>query len=99
MEYVALTIGGRFLQVATVGDETRLRADGVALGRRSCFERVDLGHDRVALRPFSVRDILRTPFRNDQVQNLYFVLPDMQALWDSMDELETVLQEELVSVV
>jgi phenylalanine-4-hydroxylase len=55
--------------------------------------------DQVALRPFSVRDILRTPFRNDQVQNLYFVLPDMETLWESIDELEQVLAEELVSVV
>jgi hypothetical protein len=50
MHLVALTVGDRFLHVATVDGETRLHADGTSVDRRSCFERVDLGHDRVALR-------------------------------------------------
>ena len=50
MQLVALTLGDRFLQVATADGETRLRADGTSVGRRGCFERLDLGHDRVALR-------------------------------------------------
>ncbi len=51
MHLVALTLGDRFLQVGTADGETRLRADGTSIDRRGCFERVDLGHDRVALRP------------------------------------------------
>jgi hypothetical protein len=50
MQLVALTLDDRVLHVATVDGETRLRADGTSVGRRSCFERLDLGHDRVALR-------------------------------------------------
>jgi hypothetical protein len=50
MEFVALTLGDRFLRVDTVDGETRLHADGTSASRRSCFERIDLGHDRVALR-------------------------------------------------
>jgi hypothetical protein len=50
MQLVALTLGDRLLRVATVDGETRVRADGTSVGRSSCFERLDLGHDRVALR-------------------------------------------------
>jgi hypothetical protein len=50
MQLVALTVGDRFLQVTTADGETRLRADGTSVSRAGSFERVDLGHDRVALR-------------------------------------------------
>ena len=50
MQLVALTVGDRFLRVATADGETRLRAAGTSVVRAGCFERVDLGHDRVALR-------------------------------------------------
>jgi hypothetical protein len=50
MEFVALTLGDRFLRVDTVDGDTRLHADGTSVNRSSCFERLDLGHDRVALR-------------------------------------------------
>lgn len=63
MQLLALTIGDRFLRVATVDGETRLRADGTALGRRSSFERVDLGHDRVALRPVDGGYVAHAPDR------------------------------------
>ena len=63
MQLVALTIGDRFLRLATVDGETRLRADGTAVGRRSCFERVDLGHDRVALRPVDGGYLTHAPDR------------------------------------
>lgn len=51
--------------------------------------------DKVELRPFDIRTILRTPFRNDQVQNLYFVVEDMQDLWESIPALSVILKEEL----
>jgi hypothetical protein len=50
MQLVALTVGDRYLRVVTVDGETRLHADGTSVSRRSCFDRIDLGHDRVALR-------------------------------------------------
>ena len=53
MQLVALTLGDRFLSLATVGGETRLRADATMLTRAGCFERVDLGHDRVAFCPLT----------------------------------------------
>lgn len=63
MQLVALTVGDRHLRVATVDGETRLRADGTAVGRSGCFERVDLGHDRVALRPFDGGYVTHAPDR------------------------------------
>jgi phenylalanine-4-hydroxylase len=49
--------------------------------------------DRVSLRDFSVRDILLTPFRNDEVQNLYFVVNDMNDLWSCLPEAEKMLRD------
>jgi hypothetical protein len=63
MQLVALTIGDRYLRVATVEGETRVHADGTVLGRRSCFERIDLGHDRVALCPVDGGYLTHAPDR------------------------------------
>jgi hypothetical protein len=72
LQLVALTVGDRYLQVATVDAETRLRADGASMGRRSCFERVDLGHDRVALRTVDGGYLTHAPDRG-QSFGLYVV--------------------------
>src|SRR5688500_8318504 len=63
MHYVALTVGDRYFRVATVDGEARLRADGTTLGRRSCLERLELGHDRVALRPLAGGYLTHAPDR------------------------------------
>ncbi|TND07466.1 MAG: phenylalanine-4-hydroxylase [Bacteroidetes bacterium] len=48
--------------------------------------------DAIELRPFDVQEIMQTPFRNDQVQNLYFVVQDMRDLWASIDEAEKIIE-------
>lgn len=63
MQLVALTVGDRFLRVATVDGETRVHADGTTIGAPACFERVDLGHDRVALRTVEGRYLTHAPDR------------------------------------
>ena len=50
MSFVALTSGDTFLRVVGDGHGPVLRADAPALDRDGVFERVDLGHGRVALR-------------------------------------------------
>lgn len=50
-------------------------------------------------RAFSVRDILRTEFRTDVFQPLYFVIQDFEQLYASLTEIEEALQaEQAVSV-
>ena len=63
MQLVALTVGDRFLRMAAVEGETRLYADGISVDRRGCFERVDLGPDRVALRPVDGGYLTHAPDR------------------------------------
>ncbi len=63
MQLVALTLGARYLRVSTVGGEVRLRADGTSLTRHSCLEQIDLGHDRVALRPVDGGYLTHAPDR------------------------------------
>lgn len=47
---------------------------------------------KVTIKPFDVETILQTPFRNNEVQQLYFAAAGMQQLWDSADELEILLE-------
>jgi hypothetical protein len=72
MEFVALTLGDRFLRLDTVDGETRLHAGGASVTRRSCFERIDLGHDRVALRTVDGGYLTHAPDRG-QSFGLYVV--------------------------
>lgn len=50
----------------------------------------------VTVKPFDVETILRTPFRNDEVQQLYFAAENMQQVWNSAAELEVLLEEAAV---
>jgi phenylalanine-4-hydroxylase len=97
----ALALLDRFywftIEFGLLMEENEMRIYGAGL--ISSFGETDhVFSDKVELRPFDVLDILRTPFRNDQVQNLYFVVPDVQTLWDSMADLERILEMELVGV-
>jgi phenylalanine-4-hydroxylase len=47
----------------------------------------------VTVKPFDVATIIRTPFRNDEVQQLYFAAANMQQVWDSSAELEMLLEK------
>ncbi|MFI5150631.1 MAG: phenylalanine 4-monooxygenase [Bacteroidia bacterium] len=46
--------------------------------------------------PYDVRTIMRTTFRTDIFQETYFVVDSFEALYDSLPEIEKVLEEELV---
>lgn len=43
--------------------------------------------------PFSVRDVFDTSFRTDIFQETYFVIDSFEQLWNSLEEIEQVLQE------
>lgn len=45
--------------------------------------------------PFNVQRIFDTDFRTDQYQDTYFVIDSFEQLWNSLDEIERVLQLEL----
>ena len=49
--------------------------------------------DKVGLKNFTVRDVLFTPFRNNEVQQLYFVVNDMNDLWNCLRETENILRD------
>lgn len=42
--------------------------------------------------PFNVKAILATPYRNDQIQNLYFVIDSFGQLYDSLGEVDQTLK-------
>jgi phenylalanine-4-hydroxylase len=45
--------------------------------------------------PFDIRTVMRTGFRTDVFQEIYFVVDSFEALYESLDEMEQVLEEEL----
>lgn len=48
---------------------------------------------RVRHLPFDVRTVFNTPFRTDIFQETYFVIESFEQLWNSLGEIEAVLQE------
>ena len=60
MQLVSLTLDGRHLQPGGAGDR-RLRASTGSLGPGAVFERLDLGHGRVALRTLDGRFLATRP--------------------------------------
>ncbi|CAN5138288.1 hypothetical protein BH09BAC5_BH09BAC5_21540 [soil metagenome] len=49
--------------------------------------------DKVELRKFSVEDVFLQPFHNNEVQNIYFVVENMQELWNCLPEMESFLND------
>ena len=47
--------------------------------------------DKVELRKFTVEDVFLQPFHNNEVQNIYFVVEDINELWNSLEEMEVFL--------
>lgn len=43
---------------------------------------------------FNISEIMNTPFQNDRIQNLYFVIDDFKQLFESLKEIEKVLESE-----
>lgn len=62
MGHVALTLDGRFLRLPGGGTQTtRLRLAGVTIDDEAVFERLDLGHGRIALRTADGRYLAARP--------------------------------------
>jgi phenylalanine-4-hydroxylase len=49
--------------------------------------------DKVELKKFTVKDVLLQPFRNNEVQNLYFVVEEINELWNCLPEVEKMLND------
>lgn len=47
----------------------------------------------VTLPSFDIAEVLRTPFRNNEVQQLYFVVNDLRDLWNCLDAAEQFILE------
>lgn len=60
MTHVALTLDGRHLRLAG-GTDVRLRVGDPVLDRAAVFERLDLGHGRIALRTLDGRYLATHP--------------------------------------
>jgi hypothetical protein len=75
VRHLTITIGGRFLRLHTADGETRVRADGRVIEPAATFERLDLGHGRVALRTLEGQYLTVRP---DQGQGFgLFAEPDL----------------------
>jgi hypothetical protein len=57
----AVTVGGRYLRLDHGQDELRLRADGDVIDATAVFERIELPHDRIALRTLEGRYLAVRP--------------------------------------
>ena len=42
---------------------------------------------------FDIAEIMRTPFQNDRIQDLYFLIESFDQLFNSLDEIRSILQE------
>lgn len=97
-EKAALPLLDRFywftIEFGLLREQGELRIYGAGL-ISSFGEANHIYTDAVELKPFDVETIMHTPFRNDQVQNLYFVVNDMNDLWNSIEEAERVIVREL----
>jgi phenylalanine-4-hydroxylase len=49
--------------------------------------------DKVELRKFSVEDVFLQPFHNNEVQQVYFVVENMDELWNCLPEMEKFLED------
>ena len=61
MAYLTITIGGHYLRLRDTDGEPRLWADGRAIEPDAIFERVELGHGRIALRTLDGRFLTMRP--------------------------------------
>lgn len=50
-------------------------------------------NDNVEIRPFTVRDVLLTPFRNDEVQQLYFEAKNAEDVFNCIPEIEAFIRD------
>ena len=51
--------------------------------------------DKVIHKPFNIAEIMHQDYNNTVMQDLYFVLPSFDALLNSLDEVERILQNEI----
>ena len=70
-------------------DTTRVLGAGII---SSFGETNHVYNDPVEIHPFTVENVLLTPFRNDRVQQLYFEAPDADAVFNCIPETEMFLE-------
>ncbi len=79
------------LEFGLINQNNALKVYGAGLCSSSGeIENAILG--KVEHRPFDVVEILNTPFQNDRIQNLYFVIDSFEDLFKSLGEIENELK-------
>jgi phenylalanine-4-hydroxylase len=48
--------------------------------------------NKVEILPFEIKRILCTPFKNNEIQNTYFILEEMDQLWQCLPETNSFLE-------
>ncbi|MBI3510052.1 MAG: phenylalanine-4-hydroxylase [Bacteroidetes bacterium] len=80
------------IEFGLMKDNSQLRIYGAGI-LSSFGESKHIYSDKVELKKFSIRDVLLQPFHNNEVQNLYFVVEDMNDLWNCIPETEKMLSD------
>ena len=79
------------IEFGLVQESGKLKAYGAGL--ISSFGEVNQIYDEgIELKAFDLMEVFGTPFQNDRVQPLYFVLESMQQLYASLPETEAIIQ-------
>lgn len=51
--------------------------------------------DPIEIKTFDIEEVINTPFKNDEIQNLYFEIESFDQLFDSLEILEDLLEKGL----
>jgi phenylalanine-4-hydroxylase len=82
------------LEFGLIMEEGRLKIYGAGI-ISSVGETRHALSDAPERRPFDVKEILYTPFRNDRIQDKYFVIGSYEELFHSLEEIGRVVQAHL----
>lgn len=87
------------IEFGLIREEDTVRIYGAGL-LSSYGETQHVMHNKtVQWRPFSTHEILFMPFRNDQIQTVYFVLESWQQLSDSLHEAQVIINDFLLGKI
>ncbi len=78
------------IEFGLISEENRLKIFGAGI-ISSFGETVHCLNEKVEVIPFDIRKIVNTPYRNDQIQNTYFVIDSYEQLYQSVP----VVKEEI----
>jgi phenylalanine-4-hydroxylase len=56
----------------------------------SFIESAHIFYNKVVIKPFSLIEVLRTPYRADTIQNVYFLLNNIEELFNILDNVESL---------